>query len=131
MKKALFIIGFLSAVAVVNAQSISHIETTKSWYNIYDKGGKIIKSLSTGLGELVGYSSSFYIIKQKTDFCITYDVNVIFLLSKSYPLEVIFSSSNLEVIFCYAQIHLSIADDGESFLSVYLMMTILHSDILK
>ena len=75
MKKALFIIGFLSAVAAVNAQSISHIETTKSWYNIYDKGGKIIKSLSTGLGELVGYSSSFYIIKQKTDFCITYDVN--------------------------------------------------------
>ena len=59
------------------------------------------------------------------------DVNVIFLLSKSYPLEVIFSSSNLEVIFCYAQIHLSISDDGESFLSVYLMMTILHSDILK
>ena len=74
MKKALFII-FLSAVAAVNAQSISHIETTKSWYNIYDKGGRMIKTLSTGLGELVGYSSSFYIIKQKTGFFITYDVN--------------------------------------------------------
>ena len=75
MKKALFIIGFLSAVAAVNAQSISHIETTKSWYHIYDKGGRMIKTLSTGLGELVGYSSSFYIIKKKTGFYITYDVN--------------------------------------------------------
>lgn len=35
----------------------------------------MIKSLSTGLGELVGYSSSFYIIKQKTGFYITYDVS--------------------------------------------------------
>ena len=59
----------------MNAQSISHIGTTKSWYNIYDKDGRMIKSLSTGLGELVGYSSSFYIIKQKTGFYITYDVN--------------------------------------------------------
>ena len=37
MKKALFIIGFLSAVAAMNAQSISHIGTMKSWYNIYTK----------------------------------------------------------------------------------------------
>ena len=59
------------------------------------------------------------------------NVNVIFLLSKSYPLEVIFSSSNLEVILGYAHVHLSISDDGESFLSVYQMTTILHSDILK
>lgn len=73
--KIAFILGFLSAVAAVNAQSISHIETTKSWYNIYDKGGRMIKTLSTGLGELVGYSSSFYIIKQKTGFFISYDVN--------------------------------------------------------
>ena len=73
--KIAFILGFLSAFAAVNAQSISHIETTKGWYNIYDQNGKMIKSLSTGLGELVGYSSSFYIIKQKTGFYITYDVS--------------------------------------------------------
>jgi len=73
--KIAFILGLLSAFAAVNAQSISHIETTKSWYHIYDKGGRMIKTLSTGLGELVGYSSSFYIIKKKTGFYITYDVN--------------------------------------------------------
>ena len=75
MKTILIIISFFSAVFEVKAQSISYIETTKGWYNIYDQDGKMIKSLSTGLGELVGYSSSFYIIKQKTGFYITYDVN--------------------------------------------------------
>lgn len=75
MKTILIIISFFSAVFEVKAQSISYIETTKGWYNIYDQDGKMIKSLSTGLGELVGYSSSFYIIKQKTGFYITYDVS--------------------------------------------------------
>ena len=49
----------------------------------------------------------------------------------SYPVEVFFSGSNLEMILGYAQVHLSIADDGESFFSVYQMTTIFHSDILK
>ena len=75
MKTILIVISFFSAVVEVKAQSISYIETTKGWYNIYDQDGKMIKSLSTGLGELVGYSSSFYIIKQKTGFYITYDVS--------------------------------------------------------
>lgn len=75
MKTILFVISLFSAVVTVKAQCISYIETTKGWYNIYDQGGKMIKSLSTGLGELVGYSSSFYIIKQKTGFYITYDVS--------------------------------------------------------
>ena len=75
MKTILIIISFFSAVVELKAQSISYIETTKGWYNIYDQDGKMIKSLSTDLGELVGYSSSFYIIKQKTGFYITYDVS--------------------------------------------------------
>lgn len=75
MKRLLIIICFLSAVVAMKAQSISYIETTKAWYNIYDQDGNMIKSLSTGLGELVGYSSSFYIIKQRTGFYITYDVS--------------------------------------------------------
>jgi hypothetical protein len=58
----------------IRAQSISHIETTKSWYYIYDQDGKKIKTISTSQGELKGYSSTFYIIKQGTAFYITYDV---------------------------------------------------------
>ena len=63
------------SIANLKAQSISHIETTKNWYYIYDQDGKKIKTLSTSQGELKGYSSSFYIIKQGSAFYITYDVN--------------------------------------------------------
>lgn len=75
MKKLLLSIILLSSIANLQAQSISHIETTKSWYYIYDQDGKKIKTLSTSQGELKGYSSSFYIIKQGSAFYITYDVN--------------------------------------------------------
>ena len=75
MKKLLlFIVMFLS-VSGIQAQSISHIETTKSWYYIYDQDGKKIKTLSTSQGELKGFSSTFYIIKQGLAFYVTYDVN--------------------------------------------------------
>ena len=74
MKKLLIIVALLLSVAGLKAQSISHIETTKNWYYIYDQDGKKIKTLSTSQGELKGYSSTFYIIKQGTAFYITYDV---------------------------------------------------------
>ena len=75
MKKLALFIVLLLTVANLQAQSISHIETTKSWYYIYDQNGKKIKTLSTSQGELKGYSSTFYIIKQGTAFYITYDIN--------------------------------------------------------
>ena len=65
----------LLSVVNLQAQSISHIETTKNWYYIYDQNGKKIKTLSTSQGELKGYSSTFYIIKQGSAFYVTYDVN--------------------------------------------------------
>ena len=74
MKKLLIIVALLLSVVGLKAQSISHIETTKNWYYIYDQDGKKIKTLSTSQGELKGYSSTFYIIKQGTAFYITYDV---------------------------------------------------------
>lgn len=75
MKKLLLFIVLLLTVANLQAQCISHIETTKNWYYIYDQDGKKIKTLSTSQGELKGYSSTFYIIKQGSAFYITYDVN--------------------------------------------------------
>ncbi len=62
MKKLLTILVLLFSVANLQAQSISHIETTKSWYYIYDQAGKKIKTISTSQGELKGYSRTFYII---------------------------------------------------------------------
>lgn len=74
MKKLLIIVALLLSVAGLKAQTISHIETTKNWYYIYDQDGKRIKTISTSQGELKGYSSTFYIIKQGTAFYVTYDV---------------------------------------------------------
>ena len=77
MKRLMTIVAclFLLSVVGIKAQSISHIETTKNWYYIYDQDGKKIRTLSTSQGKLEGYSSSFYIIKQGRAFFITYDVN--------------------------------------------------------
>ena len=75
MKKLLLSIVLQLSVFNLQAQSISYIETTKKWYYIYDQDGKKIKTLSTGQGELKGYSSTFYIIKQGSAFYVTYDVN--------------------------------------------------------
>lgn len=75
MKKLVLSFVLLLSVANLQAQSISHIETTKNWYYIYDQNGKKIKTLSTSQGELKGYSSTFYIIKQGSAFYVTYDVN--------------------------------------------------------
>ena len=57
MKKVLLFILFSMVMTGLKAQSISHIETTKNWYYIYDQDGKKIKTLSTSQGELKGYSS--------------------------------------------------------------------------
>ena len=71
---ALAIMVLLLSASGLRAQSISHIETTKNWYYIYDQNGKKIKTLSASQGELKGYSSTFYIIKQGT-YYITYDAS--------------------------------------------------------
>ena len=63
MKKLLLTIILLLSVANIRAQSISYIETTEHWYYIYDQDGKKIKTLSTYIGELQGFSSTFFIVK--------------------------------------------------------------------
>ena len=63
MKKLLIIMVLLLSVAGLKAQSISHIETMKNWYYIYDQDGKRIKTLSATIGELQGFSSSFFVVK--------------------------------------------------------------------
>ena len=63
MKKLLFACLLMLSSIGLQAQSISYIETTKSWYYIYDQDGKKTKALSSSIGELQGYSASFFIVK--------------------------------------------------------------------
>ena len=53
----------LMAFTAMQAQRISHIETTRSWHYVYDEKGKKIYTFSTSQGEVVAYSESFYIVK--------------------------------------------------------------------
>lgn len=74
MKKLLLSIVLLLSVANLQAQSISHIVTTKNWYYIYDQDGKKIKTLSSTIGELQGFSSTFFVVKSGSWYYI-YDAN--------------------------------------------------------
>ena len=74
MKKLLLSIVLLLSVVNLQAQSISHIETTKNWYYIYDQDGKKIKALSSTIGELQGFSASFFVVKSGSWYYI-YDAN--------------------------------------------------------
>ena len=73
MKKLLIITALVLFFKGIQAQIISHIETSKSWYHIYDETGKLAKTISTSQGELMGYSASFYILKHGS-FLMTYDI---------------------------------------------------------
>ena len=72
MKKILIILVVMLGSLESQAQKISHIETTNSWYYISDDSGKKIKTVSTSIGELKGYSANFYIIQHGT-WIYTYD----------------------------------------------------------
>ena len=63
LKRLFIILSLFCSFNCLQAQSISYIETTKSWYYIYDQDGKKITTLSTNIGELQGYSASFLVVK--------------------------------------------------------------------
>ena len=74
MKKLLLSIVLLLSVSNLQAQCISHIETTKNWYYIYDQDGKKTKTLSSTIGALQGFSSTFFVVKSGSWYYI-YDAN--------------------------------------------------------
>jgi hypothetical protein len=74
MKKLIISIIMLLSVASLQAQSISHIETTKNWYYLYNQEGKKVKTLSSNIGELQGFSSTFFVVKSGSWYYV-YDAN--------------------------------------------------------
>ena len=80
VKRLFFSILILLFFEISNAQSsqsrsISYIETTSTWIHIYDESGKKIYTDSRSrFGDVVGYSSSFFIVK-RGGFYVIYDAN--------------------------------------------------------
>lgn len=62
-KSIVMMVALLLSAAGLKAQSISYIETTGSWYYVYDQNGKKVKTLSATIGELQGFSSSFFVVR--------------------------------------------------------------------
>lgn len=62
-------VSFVLLWVVVSIQAqqkeISHIETTKNWYYIYDESGKEIKTLyRSGIGDIKGWGKDFLVTKR-------------------------------------------------------------------
>ena len=69
MMKRLLLIVMLWGVGAVSIQAqqkeISHIETTKNWYYVYDESGKKIKTLyRNGYGDIKGWGKDFFVTKR-------------------------------------------------------------------
>ena len=80
VKRLFFSILILLFFEISNAQSsesksISYIEMTSTWIHIYDESGKIYYTDSRSrFGDVVGYSSTFFII-HRGSFYVIYDAN--------------------------------------------------------
>lgn len=57
----------------ISSSSISRIERKGNFYNIYDESGKLIKSKSTSIGELIGWGTNYFIVTT-TSFYDLYDM---------------------------------------------------------
>ena len=71
MKKILILLLLVCSLQI-QAQNISYVKTSSSWYIIYDSSGKKTGSVSASLGELVGYGSEFLVLR-KDSWYILYD----------------------------------------------------------
>lgn len=90
MKKMILTFVMLCSAVMMHGQSISYIETTSSWYYIYDQNGKKIKTMTKSIGELQGYSASFFIVKTSSWYYIySPDGKVIRTLAISYVGEIL------------------------------------------
>ncbi len=62
----ILLILFFACLPLTRSQAqvqISHIETTSAWYYVYDQSGRKVKAFSRQIGVLVGYSSSFFVVR--------------------------------------------------------------------
>lgn len=93
--KTLLIIFISLCCMKMQAQSISFVESTGSWYYIYDETGKKTATLSSSVGELAGYSSEFIIIKTNSWYYL-YDIKgrKFKTLSASYVGEIVSVAGN-------------------------------------
>jgi len=63
MKKIFTLFVLLFPFVCMHAQDIANADVTQSWTYFYDASGKKICTISRSQGELIGYSYSFFVLK--------------------------------------------------------------------
>lgn len=72
----LLILSFPINAHSTQSKSISYIEMTSTWIHIYDERGKVYYTdTRSRFGDVVGYSSTFFIIKRGS-FYVLYDTAI-------------------------------------------------------
>ena len=67
------LIVHLASAQSTESRSISYIEMTDTWIRIFDESGKKVDTRSrSGFGDVVGYSSTFFIVRRGS-FYVLYD----------------------------------------------------------
>ena len=67
------LIVHLASAQSTESRSISYIEMTDTWIRIYDDSGKKVDTRSrSSFGDVVGYSSTFFIVRRGS-FYVLYD----------------------------------------------------------
>lgn len=64
MRKIFLLLLLVSISALAQQRQISYVETSGSWYHVYDTNGKKITTLaSISVGEVVGWSAEIIVTK--------------------------------------------------------------------
>lgn len=63
-KLVILLVLFVTISANAKQRKISHVDTSGSWYHVYDTNGKKITTLANqSVGELIGWSSEIIVTK--------------------------------------------------------------------
>ena len=64
MKKLLVLLFLTISFNIMNAESISSVESSGSWIYLYNANGRKYKTLSaSSVGDVLGYSASFFVAR--------------------------------------------------------------------
>ena len=64
MKKLIIALALAFGAFMASAADIGSIDRSGSWYYIYDQQGKKTKTVASSNGELVGFSSTMFILRK-------------------------------------------------------------------
>lgn len=69
---SIFLLIFLALTMSAQAE-ISHIEHRNNFYHIYNEQGRLCKTLSTSIGDIIAVSGTTFTVRTKSGFMSVYN----------------------------------------------------------